>query len=183
MRTSLEKGKQEDESERLGGETLKRRKKRAAAALLLLPSPAFIIFSLPSSPALPLLFLFSFLAAEEETRVCSKSISQSSLSLSLSRTKKSLSLSLSLSLSQKKNASKAPLEKSHLFNARYVPFSDVASGANLKSCKEAYDLDEVLYRPRRSGSCPGSPTTTSCRCSRATRTCSGPSGSAATSAG
>ena len=96
MRTSLEKGKQEDESERLGGETLKRRKKRAAAAPLLLPSPAFIIFSLPSSPALPLLFLFSFLAAEEETRVCSKSISQSSLSLSLSRTKKSLSLSLSL---------------------------------------------------------------------------------------
>ena len=45
----------------------------------------------------------------------------------------------------------APLEKSHLFNARYVPFADVASGANLKNSQEAYDLDEVLYRARDGG--------------------------------
>lgn len=44
----------------------------------------------------------------------------------------------------------APLEKGHLFNARYVPFSAVALGEG-RAAGEAYSLDEVVYRSRDGG--------------------------------
>ena len=46
--------------------------------------------------------------------------------------------------------SAAPLEKGHLFNARYVPFQAVASGTGRRS-EETYSLDEVVYRSRDGG--------------------------------
>ena len=46
--------------------------------------------------------------------------------------------------------SAAPLEKGHLFNARYVPFQAVASGTG-RASDETYSLDEVVYRSRDGG--------------------------------
>ena len=43
----------------------------------------------------------------------------------------------------------APLEKSHLFNARFVPFSSVAAKDPRPS--ETYSLDEVIYRSSSGG--------------------------------
>lgn len=37
----------------------------------------------------------------------------------------------------------APLDKAHLFNAKFVPFSDIQSGAR---GGETYSLDQVVYR-------------------------------------
>ncbi|KAK9826812.1 hypothetical protein WJX81_003228 [Elliptochloris bilobata] len=45
---------------------------------------------------------------------------------------------------------RAPLEKGHLFNARYVPFQAVASGSG-RASEETYSLDEVVYRSRDGG--------------------------------
>jgi hypothetical protein len=46
----------------------------------------------------------------------------------------------------------APLGKGHLFNAKYVPFSTVASpGSNGKASTESYSLDEVIYRAADGG--------------------------------
>ncbi|KAK9828919.1 hypothetical protein WJX72_002784 [[Myrmecia] bisecta] len=44
---------------------------------------------------------------------------------------------------RKQASRRAPLEKGHLFNAKFVPFSSVSSG---KPSKEKYSLDEVIYR-------------------------------------
>ena len=44
----------------------------------------------------------------------------------------------------------APLEKSHLFNARYVPFAAVEAG-NGAASKETYSLDDVIYRAADGG--------------------------------
>ena len=42
----------------------------------------------------------------------------------------------------------APLENSHLFNAKFVPFKDVGSAA---PSGEKYSLDEVVYRSSDGG--------------------------------
>ena len=39
----------------------------------------------------------------------------------------------------------APLDKGHLFQAKYVPFKAVMEGDPWKS-EESYSLDEVIYR-------------------------------------
>ena len=39
----------------------------------------------------------------------------------------------------------APLDKGHLFQAKYVPFKAVLEGDPWKS-EESYSLDEVIYR-------------------------------------
>lgn len=44
----------------------------------------------------------------------------------------------------------APLEKSHLFNARYVPFAAVEKGAGA-AASETYSLDDVIYRAADGG--------------------------------
>jgi hypothetical protein len=44
--------------------------------------------------------------------------------------------------------STAPLESSHLFEAKYIPFSDVKSGVR---STEEYSLDEVVYRAEDGG--------------------------------
>lgn len=41
--------------------------------------------------------------------------------------------------------SAAPLDKGHLFQAKYVPFKAVLEGDPWKS-EESYSLDEVIYR-------------------------------------
>lgn len=43
---------------------------------------------------------------------------------------------------------RVPLEKSFLFNAKFVPFADVASG---NTPTEVYDLDDVVYRSKDGG--------------------------------
>lgn len=42
----------------------------------------------------------------------------------------------------------APLDKAHLFNAKFVPFDDIRNGSN---GSEAYSLDEVRYRSEDGG--------------------------------
>jgi len=44
--------------------------------------------------------------------------------------------------------SRPPLEKSHLFNAKFVPFKDVQTG---KPTSESYTLDQVVYRANDGG--------------------------------
>lgn len=44
--------------------------------------------------------------------------------------------------------SRAPLDKAHLFNAKFVPFKDVVSG---KTSGESYLLDQVVYRSSDGG--------------------------------
>lgn len=44
----------------------------------------------------------------------------------------------------------APLEKSNLFNARYVPFAAVEAG-NGAASKDTYSLDDVIYRAADGG--------------------------------
>lgn len=44
--------------------------------------------------------------------------------------------------------SAVPLDKSHLFNARFVPFDDIKSGI---VGEEQYNLDEVIYRASEGG--------------------------------
>ena len=44
----------------------------------------------------------------------------------------------------------APLDKGHLFRAKYVPFEAVLGGDPWSS-EESYSLDEVIYRAKGGG--------------------------------
>jgi len=50
---------------------------------------------------------------------------------------------------REKASRRAPMEKSHLFNAKFVPFSNIASPKS--KLDEEYSLDEIVYRAKDGG--------------------------------